>query len=51
MKRYKVIVIAEINTEFQAETPTEALRLAEGWVSEEYGNLKHKARYEVVEIS
>jgi hypothetical protein len=50
MKKYNVIVSAEINTSFEAETAEEAIAKADEWVGEEYGNLKHKANYKAVEI-
>jgi hypothetical protein len=50
MKKYNVIVSAEINTSFEANTAEEAIAMADEWVGEEYGNLKHKANYKAVEI-
>lgn len=50
MKKYNVIVSAEINTSFEANTAEEAIALADEWVGEEYGNLKRKANYKAVEV-
>lgn len=50
MKKYNVIVTAEIHTVFEAETKQEAIAMADEWVGEEYGDLKHKANYKAVEI-
>lgn len=50
MKKYNVIVTAEIHTAFEAETAEQAIAMADSWVGEEYGDLKHKANYKALEI-
>jgi hypothetical protein len=49
--KYEVVVSANIRTVWQADNKDEALRLAEAWTSQEYGDLVHKANFDVREIS
>ena len=49
--RYEVVVSANIRTVWQADNEQEALRLADEWVRQEYGDLIHKANLDVREIS
>ena len=49
--KYEVVVSANIRTIWQADSEDEALRLAEAWTSQEYGDLVHKANFEAREIS
>jgi hypothetical protein len=51
MSKYEVVVSANIRTVWQADTEQEALRLADEWVRQEYGDLIHKANLDVREIS
>lgn len=51
MAKYEVIVSASIRTVWEAENEQEALRQAEAWTAEEYGDLIHKANLDVREIS
>lgn len=51
MKKYSVLVKANVNTIWEADTEQEAILMAEAWTAEEYGNLVHKANYEVREVS
>jgi len=49
--KYEVIVSASIRTVWQADSKDEALRQAEAWTAEEYGDLVHKANFDAREIS
>jgi hypothetical protein len=49
--KYEVVVSANIRTVWQADSEQEALRLAEAWTAEEYGDLIHKANLNVRELS
>jgi hypothetical protein len=49
--KYEVIVSAEVRTVWEAENQEQALRQAEAWTAEEYGDLVHKAHFDVREIS
>jgi hypothetical protein len=49
--KYEVVVSANIRTVWQADNEQEALRLADEWVRQEYGDLIHKANLDVREIS
>ena len=49
--KYEVVVSANIRTVWQADNEQEALRQAEAWVRQEYGDLIHKANLDVREIS
>lgn len=51
MSKYEVVVSANIRTVWQADNEQEALRLADKWVRQEYGDLIHKANLDVREIS
>ncbi len=51
MSKYEVVVSANIRTVWQADNEQEALRQAEDWVRQEYGDLIHKANLDVREIS
>jgi len=51
MSKYEVVVSANIRTVWQADNEQEALRLADEWVRQEYGDLIHKANLDVREIS
>ena len=49
--KYEVIVSANIRTTWEAENKDEALRMAEAWTAEEYGNLVHKAEFNARELA
>jgi len=49
--KYAVLVKANINTVWEADSKEQALRQAEAWTAEEYGDLVHKANFEVRELS
>jgi uncharacterized protein YndB with AHSA1/START domain len=49
--KYEVVVSANIRTVWQADSKDEALRLAEAWTAEEYGDLVHKANFDARELS
>ena len=49
--KYEVVVSANIRTVWQADSKDEALRLADEWVRQEYGDLIHKANLDVRELS
>ena len=49
--KYEVVVSANIRNVWQADNEQEALRLADEWVRQEYGDLIHKANLDVREIS
>jgi hypothetical protein len=51
MKKYSVVVKANVHTVWEANTEQEAILMAEAWTAEEYGNLVHKANFEVTEVS
>jgi len=51
MPRYEVQVIVNMATTWEAENADQAIALADEWVGEEYGNLKHKADYRVRELA
>jgi hypothetical protein len=51
MTKYEVVVSANIRTVWQADSKDEALRLADEWVRQEYGDLVHKANFEAREVS
>ena len=51
MGKYKVVITAELTTSWEAENADHAVELADDWVGEEYGNLKHKANYSVSKIN
>ena len=51
MAKYEVIVSAEVRTVWEVENREQALRQAEAWTAEEYGDLVHKANFEAREIS
>jgi hypothetical protein len=51
MSKYEVVVSANIRTVWQADSKDEALRLAEAWTAEEYGDLVHKANFDARELS
>jgi len=51
MKKYSVVVKANVHTVWEANTEQEAILMAEAWTAEEYGNLVHKANFEVAEVS
>ena len=50
MPRYEVQVIVNMATTWEAENADQAIALADEWVGEEYGNLKHKTDYSVREL-
>jgi len=49
MNRYEVIVSASLRTAWEANSKEEALLMAETWTAQEYGDLVHKANFEVKE--
>jgi hypothetical protein len=49
--KYEVVVSANLRTVWQADSKDEALRLADEWVRQEYGDLIHKANLDVRELS
>jgi hypothetical protein len=49
--KYEVVVSASIRTVWEVENQEQALRQAEAWTAEEYGDLVHKAHFDVREIS
>lgn len=49
--KYEVVVSANIRTVWEADNEEQALRQAEAWTSQEYGDLVHKANFDVREIS
>jgi hypothetical protein len=49
--KYEVVVSASIRTVWEADNKEQALRQAEAWTSEEYGDLVHKANFEARELS
>lgn len=49
--KYAVVVKANINTVWEADSKEQALRQAEAWTAEEYGDLVHKANFEIRELS
>jgi hypothetical protein len=49
--KYEVVVSANIRTVWQADSEQEALRLAEDWTRQEYGDLVHKANFDARELS
>jgi len=49
--KYEVVVSASIRTVWEADSEEQALRQAEAWTAEEYGDLVHKANFEVRELS
>lgn len=49
--KYEVIVSAEVRTVWEAENKEQALRQAEAWTAEEYGNLVHKAEFNARELA
>ena len=49
--KYAVLVKANINTVWEADSEEQALRQAVAWTAEEYGDLVHKANFEVRELS
>ena len=51
MAKFEVIVYAAVRTVWEAETKEQALRQAEAWTAEEYGDLVHKADFSAREIS
>jgi hypothetical protein len=48
--RYKVIVSANISTAWEADSMQEAVQKAENWTAENYGDLIHKANFEVTQL-
>ena len=50
MPKYNVEVVSNLNTVWEAESETEALQMADEWVGNEYGDLRHKCDYRVREI-
>jgi hypothetical protein len=51
MAKYEVVVSASIRTVWEADNKDEALRQAEAWTADEYGDLVHKANFDAREIS
>lgn len=51
MAKYEVVVSAEVRTVWEAESQEQALRQAEAWTAEEYGNLVHKAEFLARELA
>jgi hypothetical protein len=51
MAKYEVTVSASIRTVWEADSKDEALRQAEAWTAEEYGDLVHKANFGARELS
>lgn len=49
--KYEVIVSANVRTVWEAENEQQALRQAEAWTAEEYGDLVHKANFSARELS
>jgi hypothetical protein len=49
--KYEVVVSANIRTVWEADSEEQALRQAEAWTAEEYGDLVHKANFDAREIS
>jgi hypothetical protein len=49
--KYEVVVSASIRTVWEADNKDEALRQAEAWTADEYGDLVHKANFSAREIS
>jgi uncharacterized protein YndB with AHSA1/START domain len=49
--KYEVVVSASIRTVWEADSKEQALRQAEAWTAEEYGDLVHKANFDAREIS
>jgi hypothetical protein len=49
--KYEVVVSANIRTVWEADSEEHALRQAEAWTAEEYGDLVHKANFDAREIS
>ena len=48
--KYEVVVSANIRTVWEADSKDEALRKAEAWTAEEYGDLTHKASFNAREL-
>jgi hypothetical protein len=51
MPKYEVRVVVDMGTTWEATTPAEALRMADEWVRDEYGDLAHKCDLVVKEIA
>jgi hypothetical protein len=51
MAKYEVVVSAEVRTVWEADSKEQALRQAEAWTAEEYGDLVHKANFGVRELA
>lgn len=49
--KYEVIVSANVRTVWEAENEQQALRQAEAWTAEEYGDLVHKANFNARELA
>lgn len=49
--KYEVVVSANIRTVWEVDSADEALRQAEAWTADEYGDLVHKATFNAREIS
>jgi uncharacterized protein YndB with AHSA1/START domain len=49
--KYEVLVSASIRTVWEAGSKDEALRQAEAWTGEEYGDLVHKASFKARVVS
>ena len=50
MAKFEVVVSAEVRTVWEAESQEQALRQAEAWTAEEYGDLVHKANFNAREV-
>lgn len=51
MKRYGVQTKIVMESEWVAETPEEAVALADEWLRDTYGNINYKANYFARELS
>ena len=48
--KYEVRVVSDISTVWEADSKDKAIEMADEWVGEEYGDLRHKATYVVKEL-
>jgi hypothetical protein len=51
MPKYEVRVIVDMATTWEADSPKEALEMADEWVRQEYGDLAHKCDLVVKELA
>jgi hypothetical protein len=49
--KYEVIISASMRTSWESKNKEEVLRMAEDWVAQEYGDLVHKADFEIKEVN